>query len=331
MPRHHALDALKLVLAVLVTLFHAQALAAFSPELALLADKGFGRIVVPVFLLINGYFFQSQLARGAHRAWLTWVAVLYGLCMLLYLPFWMGELPPGPMGAAVFVGRWLLGFAHLWYLAGLLLAGLLLVALRHWSARRLAALALALWLLGVVLQYAAAYQWAGEGSVAARVLASVHSYRNGLLLSFPYFCMGYLLRTQRVPERLPNEVVAVLFGLALVGLLGEAMIHVRLTPPGMQIDNPLFALVAAPVVFLVALRLPMRAPALPLSALAIGIYLLHPLAIWLLNQWPPLDPLAEGLGAIVISAVLTQTLVTARDGWLAQRAGAYRSDSIKSM
>ncbi|MCA0174676.1 MAG: acyltransferase family protein [Proteobacteria bacterium] len=331
MPRHHALDALKLLLAVLVTLFHAQALAAISPELALLADKGFGRIVVPVFLLINGYFFQPQLARGAHRAWLTWVAALYGLCMVLYLPFWLGGLPAGPMGAAVFVGRWLLGFAHLWYLAGLLLAALLLVALRRWPARRLVALASGLWLAGVVLQYAAAYQWAGEASLAARMLTSVHSYRNGLLLSFPYFCMGYLLRAHRVPERLPGGVVAALFGLALVGLLGEAMINVRLTPAATQIDNPLFALVAAPVVFLAALRLPMQAPALPLSALAIGIYLLHPLALWLLHLWPPLDALTEGLGAIVISAMLTQALMAARDGWLAQRAGAYRSDSIKSM
>lgn len=330
MPRHHTLDALKLLLAVLVTLFHAQALAVVSPELALLADKGFGRIVVPVFLIINGYFFQPQLARGAHRPWLTWVVVLYGLCMLLYLPFWVGGLPAGLKCGAVFLGRWVLGFAHLWYLAGLMVAALLLVALRRWPARRLAALALGLWLLGVVQQYAAVYLWADASLPLARVLGSVHSYRNGLLLSFPFFCMGYLMRAERVPEQLSGKAVAALFVLGFVGLLIEATVNARLSPQEAQFDNPLFALVAAPVVFLVALRLSMAAPKLPLSALAIGIYLLHPLAIWLQREWLAWDDLAVGLGAVAISAAVTQLLMAAREAWLAQR-DAYRNDSIRSM
>lgn len=321
LPRNHALDVLKLVLAVLVALFHAQALEVVSPTLASLVDRGFGRIVVPVFLIINGFFFQPLLARGSWQRWLRWLALVYAGCMLLYLPFWIVQLPGGLRGVAVFVSRWVLGFWHLWYLAGLLVAALLTVALRHQPPQRVMRLALLLFLAGVLVQYAAAYPWPGEPPLLERLLYSVHSHRNALLLSFPFFYLGVTLRAQRLHERISGPVVLALLPVSLLALLIEAEINVWFTAPGTQFDNMLFGLAAAPLLFLAVMRAPLRRGLPHLSELAIGIYLLHPLGIWTMRESGVGNALAVGVGAVGVSAAVVGVLLA---------ASAYRSDSIRS-
>lgn len=328
MPRNRALDALKLLLALMVVWFHAGAFGEESPALWPYIEYGFGRIAVPTFLIINGYFFQPVLARGEERRWLGWLVVMYLACTVLYLPFWALSLPPWPEAAVVVVPRLVFGYFHLWYLAALLMAVLLMVWLRHWPPARLAALAAALFAAGVGLQLVAGLDLFTGPDWLVRVMASVHLARNGLLLSFPYFCAGYLMRVWNVPARVPGVWLALMLPASLLGSLAEALLYLRHVPGAAPVSLLVCNALLTPALFLAALRVRLPLPAWPLSRLATGIYLLHPLALVALGAIGALPAWQAAIGAALVSGVVTQALFKLAHAW---RQRAYLSDSIKSM
>lgn len=63
--RNGALDVLKIAMAFIVVGMHAGFLTDISPIAAYLTANGLFRIAVPVFLLINGYFFIGARPRVA--------------------------------------------------------------------------------------------------------------------------------------------------------------------------------------------------------------------------------------------------------------------------
>lgn len=88
MERNISLDLAKLVCAVMVVFLHANFLAEFSPLANYLTVHGVFRIAVPFFLIVSGYYFYSALVSGKEIAWLTRLALLYLIWMIVYANYW---------------------------------------------------------------------------------------------------------------------------------------------------------------------------------------------------------------------------------------------------
>ncbi len=80
--RNVSLDILRFSMALSVVGLHAGFLADLTPLGSCLTVNGIFRIAVPVFLLINGFYFYPVLIKGKSADWLKRVLYLYVFWML---------------------------------------------------------------------------------------------------------------------------------------------------------------------------------------------------------------------------------------------------------
>lgn len=67
--RNISLDILKVFLAMLVVLIHCSFLSDYNHLFSYLIIQGISRIAVPVFFIINGYFFFEVIERDSYKLW----------------------------------------------------------------------------------------------------------------------------------------------------------------------------------------------------------------------------------------------------------------------
>ena len=107
-----ALDRFRLLAAVLVVCNHTAPLSGLFPAADFVLTRVLARTAVPFFLMVSGYFLSQK--NGRH-AWAFWkkAAVLYGVCILLYLPLnlYAGQLHGDFLRRLLADGT----FYHLWY------------------------------------------------------------------------------------------------------------------------------------------------------------------------------------------------------------------------
>lgn len=308
-PRQGALDALRLLLAAAVVGIHAQLLHDAPSPLGHLTTEGLLRLAVPLFLLINGYFLQPLLDQpGAMRRWLLRIARLHLIWAALYAPLWLASAASPPDALKAAAAALLVGYYHLWYLPALLGAGVLLWLLRGLSAAALGASALALYALGVAIQYLGP-DWG---------LASTHLHRNALLFALPFVAFGALIRrTPRATQLSPSAVrLALLAGLAAV-LLESWLMQAQGQPQGRTIDQLATLAWAAPALFIWALQQPTPRGWLGshhTARLAAGVFLIHiyPLT---LGRLMGLEATALTLFALAASVPLSALVLRSGDRW----------------
>lgn len=211
--RIHSLDYLKLALAVLVAFGHTYWLQSHMNAVVFVLGNGLLRVMVPVFCIVAGFFLYSATARGAGVRWLIRVLGLYSFWMLIYVPFWLSEVHD----LISLFKTLLLGYFHLWFMAGILAAGFLILALRRIT--HLLAFGLEIPVLitaaiicacaGIILQYI---------NLSGLAEIGVRKYENGLLMCFPFVTLGYLYGRRmslRGPEAQPprrNMLIALGLG-----------------------------------------------------------------------------------------------------------------------
>jgi len=285
--RRIEIDFLKLLLAVIVAVSHAKFLADYSDILGWMFLNGIGRITVPIFLVINGFYFWDACHEKRHFfKWLSRVSTLYIFWMIAFAPVW----GPGVDGFAKIVQLFAFGWFHLWYIAGLILAGITLYILRGLRHQTLFGLAFLCFVSGVAIQYLATFEV--FGGLLGAVFDWNGSHRNFLLFSFPFMVIGYLLRSreERGVQK-TGKPVKILCAVSCIGLLAEAMlIYVlagrpeTIATPTVGIDNYFSQFFAAPLVFVTIKQLAISAGkwnAKWVSQLSSGIYFTHPVfLVW---------------------------------------------------
>lgn len=274
MSRIHSLDYLKLLMAILVVFGHARWMQNnLSPAIFMLGN-GLMRVIVPSFCIISGYFFFRAVEKGAGRVWLWRVTAFYGFFKLVYLPFWMGDVH----GVTSLIKTLVLGYYHLWFMAGIIFAAFAILMLRKLMRRLspaaeipvLVALAALCGVMGVVMQ---------DLNLSGAVEIGQRKYQNGLFICFPFVVMGYLIARQianRGMSWLPSNralLIGTGFGFAL--LAGEAWLVQANWGQHIMLDIPATAYVAAPMLFLLMLRTTMPAPPVRLDPISAMIYFMH--------------------------------------------------------
>ncbi|MCK0769389.1 acyltransferase family protein [Chromohalobacter canadensis] len=306
MQRNIPLDILKLILAVIVVISHAGVLWGYSELGYQLTVEGLFRIVVPIFMIVSGYFFISVIRSRSLVIWLKKVVVMYAFWMLVYVYFWWDIPSTTPYEILKLLRVAVMGYHHLWFLSALIGAAILLYMLRNRSVKFLLVLALMLYGMGVFFMYAGNYHLFA-GSVLDKLFHEAWSYRNFLFFGFPFFCIGYLLRSGEGARQLNRRYYAIWSLAGALLLLGESYLNYVSLEGLPHFDMYLSLLIFCPGLFLWVSSMQVPGDSTSLAYYATALYFIHPLFISLFEalSYRPgnmlaLLALASSLAAVVL-------------------------------
>lgn len=228
--RYYAgIDRFRLVAALLVIAIHTAPLEGISVTADLLSTRILGRVAVPFFLMVSGFFTVSRYGDGQRcRRFVRRTLAAYAVAMLLYLPiniyngyFEQPELLPTLIFDVLFNGT----LYHLWYLpaavTGVLLARLLV---RRLDYRGAMAVSCALYVVGLLGDS----YFGAIGGVPAingfyELIFSVSEYtRNGIFMAPIFVTLGAWAADRRKAPSAGKATVGLcvsLLALACEGLL----------------------------------------------------------------------------------------------------------------
>lgn len=268
---------LKLTMAFMVVGLHAHFLSDFSPLGEYLTVDGLFRIAVPIFLLINGYYFFGLTGKEEQYALIKRLLILYAFWMLAYLYIW---LPPPPLSVAWLKKMFLIsffGYFHLWYIAGLIGALLVFLSVKKLPTAALLVSVVATFLAGVFIQYEGNYELLGNERLH-HFFEQNWAHRNFLFFSYPFFCIGYLIRKHGIQDRLSFEQAGLLSLLGLAALLAESGLnytHYAQGNESAKFDNYLALILACPALFLLCLKIDIRGNNKNIALYSSSIYFVH--------------------------------------------------------
>ncbi len=280
--RRPALDRFRLLAAVLVVAIHTSPLTTYTALGDFYLARVLGRVAVPFFLMVSGYFLGQKGWRTVRAFWRK-TALLYGVCALLYLPLnlYAGQLDGDFLRRLVTDGT----FYHLWYFPGLLLGVPIAWQLRRRGLRIALPAAGVLYLVGLGgdSYYGLAAQIPAL-ETAYSAFFQVFSYtRNGL------FYVPLFLLLGAAGRRFSRRATLAGFLLSLAAMSGEAL---WLRGLGVQRHDSMYLFLPLVMLFLFSALLGANQGegriARRLSAL---VYIIHPWCIVLVRF------VAELLGA----------------------------------
>ena len=305
--RNISLDILKLIMACMVVALHAEFLQDFSELGRYLTVNGIFRMAVPIFLLINGFYFYSIFIANNQRAWFKKVLILYFFWMAVYSWLWFYIPDLSVFGVAQFVFRFLIGFWHLWYLSGLLGAALILMLLRKLSSFYLWFLIALTFSAGVFIQYVGHYHLS-ENPLVDHVFNLPWFHRNFLVFSFPFFCAGFLIHKQALHLAITANAALVLTLLGVGLLIAEAYFNFRHPNSDRYFDNLAALLVACPACFIFFVKLRIEGRSRLVALYSSAIYYIQGYVLIALSHYIPLGSWLA-LAGIVLSIVAAAVVI----------------------
>lgn len=274
MERNITLDYLKIILSVCVILAHAPFVSIYRPESTdFLSQIGyvlgweitysFGRIAVPIFFIINGYFLNlkddSKVFKYIIRLiklYLVW-AIFYLPCYYPYLDF------------KSFILIFVTGYYQLWYFPCLIGATIILFLLNKIKMSNiyiLGILSIVLFVIGYFIQNKDPYD-----------NFEMLKYRNFLFFGFPMVAIGFILRQINLISI--KKYLPYLIGIFLIILFVEAYIYME----QQKVNNLYFSFfLICPVLFIYALvngkyKVDSSNGVIPL--LSSAVFYIHPIII----------------------------------------------------
>lgn len=309
-----AIDHLRLIMAIMVIGIHTGFLVEQSTLGYFLTVNGLFRIAVPMFLLISGYYFSDTLSNGQFRAWIKRMLLLYATWSIVYAYPLLTDSSGHIQSLSIIVRGLIFGYWHLWFIPCAIGAGLTLYLAKDINPKILVFLALSAFMAGVAIQYASTYSLAHQ-TVFGRVFDFKDSHRNFLMIGFPFFCIGHLLRQHQVMPASTPRVRWALAAVGLAALLVESWLNHRYTRSLMGMDNLLSLMVACPALFMAVRSMRVTGRSKFVAQAAASIYFTHALFIEALtrNGWP--DGTSLGLLTLLAAAAVTPIVVRLSRKW----------------
>lgn len=285
------IDICRIVASLFVVAIHIAPLSSFSERADYFLTYCIGRIAVPFFLIVTGYFILGlgPLEQNFYkvRKSIYHLGRIYVFVTFLYLPinFYSGNLPKS-LGEALkqifFDGT----FYHLWYLPAVIL-GILIVyfLLRLWGYEKTLLITFFLYLVGTFGDsYYGLVQKIPQIEKVYDIIFSFSSYtRNGIFFTPIFLCMGAWIGREQYT--ISKETGKNKFLVSMIGLLLEGEITRNLQ---LQRHNSMYICLIPAVFFLMSLLLLKRkkieqkaepSKYIWLRDISLWIYLLHPMCI----------------------------------------------------
>ena len=315
MNRNAALDYLKLALALMVVCLHSRFLANLSPLASYLTNNGLFRIAVPVFFIINGFFYNQALESGKSKEWIVKVAYIYIIWMALYSPFWIHDLNlvsnlNSSREVRIFKTL-ILGYHHLWYISAVICSAVLLKFLASTRDTYLSIFAVLMFSIGVVIQYAGNYH-VFTNSFLDKITSTNWVHRNFLFMGFPFFCIGYLISKARVIEAIAFEKILLATFVGICAVLTESYInYIYLSKPE-EFDSLVSLIIICPTIFLLFSKSTLSGNGKLAALYSSGIYLIHPAIQKLIEKYFEYNGMKLLTLTISISLISTYILIEVR-------------------
>lgn len=285
MNRNISLDVLKLLLAVMVVGQHTNFLVDINSTASYLMVNGLFRIAVPLFLLINGFYFYDILHKNKEVNWIKRLLRLYLIWMLVYSYFWIRGISTNSfmeIVAHVFLTL-AIGYWHLWYVVGILSAAILLMFIRKMNSLVLISLASAFFSTGVFIQYAGNYHLI-DSVFLDRLFNWNPIHRNFLFFSFPFFLMGFLIKKHEWYKKISREIIYLFLAIGFCFLFTESLLNYIFLSGREGFDNYLSLIFVCPFIFLLFVNVDIQGSSKNISLYANGIYFSHAFFILILNS-----------------------------------------------
>ncbi|MGI9581565.1 acyltransferase family protein [Chryseobacterium sp. RRHN12] len=267
--RKVSIDILKIVMAFLVVGLHGNNfLADVNPLLAYFFREGIGRTAVPMFLLINGFYFFEIQSKKQFFNLIKRLLFLYLIWVFLYYPLWHS---PGSNILKI-VKQLLIGPLHLWYLIESLFAFIMLWAIRRLNYKIVFSIFIICTLSGICLQYMDIY---------SLKKITMTAYRNSLFFCFPFIFIGYSLNRFSFQEK--KMKWNILFLLSIIILIVEVSLNYVYGKGSFDILVSLYFI--CPLLFLIALNINTYSNKKTLALYSTGVYLVH----WYVLKSPVLN------------------------------------------
>ncbi|WBS04495.1 acyltransferase family protein [Pseudoduganella sp. SL102] len=306
--RNVSIDVLKLALAFMVVGLHVGLLQDFSPTLGYLTSNGLFRIAVPIFLIINGFYFYPVLQRNEARRWFGRALGLYLFWTAVYGLLWIPALSPGLSGLAKAVHTLVFGYFHLWYLCGMIGAALLMLILQHRPPRTVLIVAALLYCGGVAIQYAGNYHLFAH-PLLDRVSNTNWTHRNFLFLAFPFFYVGFAIHRYQLHKRIAMPYLCWGAAAGLVLLLLESYWNYTNPRNDGGYDNFASAILICPLVFLIACNVKLYSSNKRIALYSSGIFLVHIFVLRTLQPYIDVGMSAMTFVVMAISLAITAALI----------------------
>lgn len=277
--RNLSIDILKIILAFFVVFLHMHLLRDSHPELSFVLVNGIFRMAVPAFLIITGYYFYYVDNIDKLKKWLIRTFLLYFIWSLVYVPFWKE-------GDALM--NIVFGYHHLWYLIGTFFSGIILFFIRKKSVNLLVSLVILLFTLGYAIQTLGNLHCFKDQTDS--IINLFPSYRNFLLVCFPFLTIGYLINKLNLDMKYKPSLITIIGVTGLVAL--EAFLNYKMVSPTENIDLLFSLLIACPLIFIYCKNRSVMVNTKILASLSTAIYLVHPLLMkWILDRYMPFEML----------------------------------------
>ena len=253
---------------------HAEFLADISILGQYLTVNGIFRIAVPIFLLINGFYFYFIVNNGNSTYWFKRVLYLYLFWMLFYSYFWFRPSDDSYMEIVKIANELIIGYKHLWYLPAMLGAGALVILVKKLSLKLMLATILITFISGVFIQYAGNYHMIDNQTVD-KFFNFNWIHRNFFLFAFPFFFIGFLINKFSIQEKISLKLSVILSIIGLILLLSESYFnYINLLRDG-EFNNLVSLLFVCPAIFILFMNLDVKGKTKQLSYYASGVYFIH--------------------------------------------------------
>ncbi len=308
MNRNFSLDILKLFMAFMIVGLHAGFLGEFSNFGSYLSVNGLFRVAVPVFLIINGFYFFPVLTKSSQFDWLKRVVILYVVWMIFYSYFWFSIPEFSFVGIIKLAKDIIIGYHHLWYISGMLGAAVLLLISKRLSSNFIFFTIIISSMIGVTIQYFGNYHYF-ESSILDKLFNINWFHRNALLFSYPFFCIGYLINKHKFYERITLRSTVAISALGILFLMSESYINYYQEGREGGFDNYISLIFVCPFIFIIFAKLNIQGNSKNISLYSSAIYFIHPFFLSVLRKYSELEPTMLTISCILVSAIASYVII----------------------
>ena len=296
--RNISLDLLKIILAIFVILQHSNFLIDYNEIINFLTVQGFFRIAVPIFFIINGYYFKKIIDEKSLKKWIMRLFILYFLWTLIYLPIWFNFSIK-----SLFINI-LIGYHHLWYINAMILCGISLYLINKVKSKKLLIIALVLFIFGTMIQYLGNYH-IFKNNIIDTLTNITFMYRNFLFLGLPFFITGYLIRINNWWKNMTSKQNIILIVVSTILLFIESYFNFIYTTEGM--DNLFSLILISPLIFIYSIKTQINSniDSKNIALLSTAIYLTHPWIMKICKLYLITNTLSLAIITIISSFIIS--------------------------
>jgi len=304
MERNICLDVLKLSMAFMIVGLHAGFLGDISSLAKYLTSNGLFRIAVPMFLLINGFYFFTVVSAQKCGIWFKRIFFLYMVWMSIYSYFWFTPSDLSITGFLKFAQIIIFGYEHLWYISGMIGAAVMVVLLKEADTRLLITSIILTFVGGVAIQYMGNYHLY-EGTILDKYFNDYRFHRNFFFFSYPFFCLGFLVNKLGLLERISTRMSVALSFLGMSLLLCESYFNYINPSRDGGFDNFCSLILVCPAFFFLCMNINIKGEGRNIALYSSAIFFTHYFILNLVNRFADFGGTALTIIVVLISIIVS--------------------------